>query len=171
MPTGSHRSFGTTRIIPEMIILCSGTITGWTLAGRHRASTNGIFPKLKVFRERNSGVYSFINQIELGKCGNGVTQMNANNFFTCNLPENDRLSVQQNDIIGIFSPVEDQAAFLVYFTITSRPINYIYMMDVTSEVSAAGKDGTANNTPQINLEIIAGINHNNYHLIIRYPLC
>lgn len=159
MPTGSPRSFGATRIIPEMTILCSGRITSWTLAGRSQTSTNGMFPKLKVFRERSSGVYSFVNETELGKCGSGVAEMNANNFFTCNLPESDRLSVEQNDIIGIFSPIEDQAAFEIYFTTTSRPVNYIYMMDVTSEVSVTDRDGMAINTPQINLEITTGIKY------------
>ena len=68
MPTGFPRSFGTTRIIPEMTIY---VVVSWTLAERSQTSTNGMCLdlKLKVFRERSSGVYSFINGTELGKCG------------------------------------------------------------------------------------------------------
>ena len=126
-PVGSSRSFGTTRIIPEMKISCNGTTTSWTLAGRSVTSTNGAYPLLKVFRETSSGsgVYSFIDQIDLGKCGSDIAQRNEDNFFTCNLTENNRLSIQQNDIIGIFSPqAENQAAFEIFYTTTSV-INYI----------------------------------------------
>ena len=111
-----------------------------------------------MFRETSGGsrVYSFINQVDLGKCGSDVAQRNEDNFFTCNLPENNRLSVQQNDIIGIFSPhAENQAAFEIFYTTTSV-INYIYLMDVTSEVSVSKSNATARNTPQINLEITTG---------------
>ena len=151
------RSTGETRIIPEMNISCSGVLSGWTAVGNTRSGST--FPTLKVFREiiTNSLTYSFVGQVELGKCGSGSAQTTGNNSYTCSLNEEEWISTQPNDIIGMFLPLQPDSAFELHFiSSTSAPVNYIFMMeDVSSNASIAGLP-IIKNIPQINLEITPG---------------
>ena len=154
------RSTGETRIIPEMNISCSGVLSGWTVVGNTRnGSVDGLFPTLKVFREiiTNSQTYSFVGQVELGKCGSGVAETSGNNFYTCSLNEEKWIATQPNDIIGMFLPLQSNSAFELHFiSSTSAPTNYVFMMeDVSSNVSIPGLP-IIKNIPQINLEITSG---------------
>lgn len=149
-------STGQTRIIPEMNISCSGVLSGWTVIGNRRSGS--VFPKLKVFRQitRDSQTYSFVGQVELGKCGSGLAQDSGNSFYSCTLSEEKWIATQPNDIIGMFLPLPSDSAFELHFiTTTNAPINYVFMEDVSSNTSIAGLP-TSRNTPQINLEITSG---------------
>lgn len=162
-PMGSlfPRGDGVTRIIPEMNISCHGTLSGWTVVGNTGpGSVNDPFPKLKVFREinRNSQTYSFVGEVDLGKCGDGFAPINENNFYTCSLSEEKQIPTQPNDIIGLFLPDLSNSAFRLSFAIsTTAPTNYIFQMaDVRSNISISSSP-TVKNTPQLNLEITTGI--------------
>ena len=159
---GGSRSFGSTRIIPDMNISCNGTLTGWSVAGRKNfgASLSDQFPSLKIFRPINivSRTYSYVGEVELGKCGDAFAETSQNgSIYTCSLPEEVRLPVRPNDIIGIFSPVEQLAGFVVSFlTDASSPPNFIYMRDVTTDVAIDDAAEMPSDTPHINLEIAQG---------------
>ena len=155
---GRPRIPGSTRIIPDMNISCNGTLAGWSVAGTKTsgASLSDQFPSLKIFRPINlaSRTYSYVGEVELGKCGSAFAEEIQTNIHTCSLPTEPRLSVRQNDIIGIFSP--DQQSFTVNFlTSMSAPQNFVYASNVTTDI-AIEDAATTQNTPLINLEIAQG---------------
>ena len=139
-----------TRIIPGMKITCSGTLRRWTADGIPRSNSD--YPKLKIFRQVGVN-YSFIGEIWLGLCDELPAEKNGRGLYECVLPAQNRLSVQQNDFIGIFLPTIRQIAFDVYFTTTTTDqANRIYTEDVSYSV-ASSSGAMSLNTPQVNIQI------------------
>lgn len=145
-----------TRIIPGMNITCSGQLLGWKVAGRFTdiIESDG-YSKLKILREIDNQ-FIFVHETELGRCA-GQVPMLSDGIYSCVLPEQDRLLVQEHDIIGIYLPQLSQTRFEINFTTSpTDQINYIYSEDVTGSVNISGT-GMAKNTPQLNLDIAANV--------------
>ena len=133
-----------------MKITCSGALIRWTATGT--ASSRTSYPKLKIFRE-SSGLYHFINEVELGTCGGVVVERNSQGLYECDLHQENRILVQENDVIGLYLPPLSQSGFNIFFTTyTTDQVNYVYLEDVTSSVSLSSGAMTTN-TPQINIRI------------------
>ena len=119
----------TTRIIPEMSFTCLGTVTGWRAAGEIRGGENADKnPFLIIWRERSNepGTYDRVDRIELGICGNGFSVTGISNVYECTLPQDERVSVQPGDIVGMQLPEVNNVRFQFYFNNNNGPTNYIF---------------------------------------------
>ena len=117
--------------------------------------SNG-YSKEKIFREINDE-FIFVHETELGRCADQIPML-SEGFYSCLLPGEDRLLVQERDIIGIYLPHLSQTRFEINFTTSpTNQINwYIYSEDVTGSVNVSGT-AMAKNTPQLNLDIVANV--------------
>ena len=161
--TGSNSQRPRTRIIPSLTFTCSGTVTHWRAAGEFRNGGNAN-SVLSIWRERSggSGTYDRIDGIELGICGSedptpSVAGMSG--VYECTLPQNDRVSVQSRDVIGIELPGENQADFRLYFDDTNNaPTNYVFSdHDTTFSLSQAISSEQTFDQPQISLTVVPDI--------------
>ena len=153
-----------TRVIPEMSFTCSGTVTHWRAAGvlqtGGNANRNSV---LSIWRERsgNPGTYDRVGGIELGICGSGVQAplvMGMNNSYECSLPQNERLSVQSRDIVGIELSTRNDAKFRLYFDSTNGgPTNYVFS-GLISIATLSQTSSTVQDQPQIALTVEPNVN-------------
>ena len=145
-----------TRIIPDMMFTCTGTVVKWRAAGIYDGrSVNAM---LDIWRERSSvsGTYDKVAIIELGTCGSGVeaTQVTGfSNVYECTLPESMRVSVQPGDIVGIEIARQRDYNFRLYFDDTnSGPTNYVFNGQF-STVTLSQSASTSQDQPQISLTV------------------
>ena len=110
-----------------MRFTCSGTVTGWRVAGE-RIPDGNRNSALIIWRERSSepGTYDNVGRIELGACAAGQRiETGMNNVYECILDQDDRVLVQPGDIIGIETPGQANGKFRLYFDNSGGPMNYI----------------------------------------------
>jgi hypothetical protein len=135
-------------------------VTGWRAAGDFRtqgnAETNSV---LSIWRER-SGRFERIDGIELqlGICGSedptpSVPGMSG--VYECTLPDDERVSVQPGDVVGIELPARNRAVFQLYFDNTNNgPTNYVFGSPGSNfSLSDAISNEQASDQPQITLII------------------
>ena len=119
-----------TRIIPQMMFTCNGTLVKWRAAGEFHTSINlkkklfggddYVNTILNIWRKKSteSGVYDKVGTIELGICGSGVDASpvtGLNSVYECTLLESSRVSVQTGDIIGVEVADENKLRFRVLY--------------------------------------------------------
>ena len=137
-------------------------MTGWRAAGEFRtegnARTNSV---LSIWRETSSGsgTYSRSGGTQLGICGSedpAPSVAGMNNVYECTLPQNDRVSVQPGDVVGVELPAENRANFRLYFDNTNNgPTNYVFEgHGTTFSRSQAISSEQASDQPQVFLTVV-----------------
>jgi hypothetical protein len=153
-----------TRIIPEMSFTCSGTVTHWRAAGEfYQGNAAGRTQNsvLSIWREKSSepGTYNRVGGIQLGICESEDPAPSVpgtlSGVYECTLPQNERVSVQPGDIVGIELPASNRADFQLYFDNTNNaPINHVFNgHGSTFSLSDAISFEQASDQPQIILTI------------------
>ena len=146
----------TTRIIPNMMFTCTGTVVKWRAAGVFNGGS--VNAMLDIWRERSgvSETYDKNATIELGTCGSGVeaTQVTGlSDVYECTLPESLRVSVQPGDVVGIELARNKDYNFRLYFDDTnSGPTNYEFNGQF-SMITLSQSDSTSQDQPQISLTV------------------
>ena len=142
-----------TRIIPDMMFTCTGTVVKWRATGTYN-NGRSVNAMLNIWRERSdvSGTYDKVAIIELGTCGS-VQPTPVNNVYECTLPESLRVSVQPGDIVGIEIARNNAYRFRLYFDNTNGgPTNYVFNGQF-STVTLSQRDSTSQDQPQISLTV------------------
>ena len=145
-----------TRIIPDMMFTCTGTVVKWRAAGMY--DSESVNAMLDIWRERSDvfGTYDKVATIELGTCGSGVeaTQVTGlSDVYECTLPESMRVSVEPGDIVGIEIARRRDYNFRLYFDDTNGgPTNYEFDGQF-STVTLSQSDSTSQDQPQISLNV------------------
>ena len=154
--TRQEGSTVTTRIIPDMMFTCTGTVVKWRAAGIYDGrSVNAM---LNIWRERSgvAGTYDKVATIELGLCGSGVEATlvtGLSDVYECTLPESMRVSVQPGDIVGIEIARNIEYDFRLYFDNTNGgPTNYVFNGQF-STVTLSQSASTSQDQPQISLTV------------------
>jgi hypothetical protein len=113
---------------------------------------------LSIWRERSSesGIYDRIGGIELGVCGSedpAPSVPGMSGVYECTLPQNERVSVQPGDVVGIELPASFQADFQLYFDNTNnRPTNYVFDSP-GSTFSLSQASSSPQDQPQVSLTV------------------
>ena len=145
-----------TFIVPDMRFTCSGTVTGWRVAGEHfGGNTNS---KLIILRERSiePGTYDTVDTIELGDCAGQSVETGMNNVYECTLNRRRRVSVQPGDIIGIETPGQANGKFRLYFDSSGGPTNYILDSRAPQTINLSDSNLLIDQlVPQISLTVTA----------------
>ena len=122
-----------TRLVVGMKFTCSGTITGWRVAGIVGQGTQ--YPKLQVWRLRNASSSSQ----EYFKPGNDISMEGTVssppvdcNIFEHTLDKASQVSVQSGDILGTELPPDNDQAFDILHTTNDGPLTYIYNQQLPS---------------------------------------
>ena len=130
--TKEENNTSTIRIIPGMLFTCSGTVTHWRAAGEFLRINASINPVLSIWRRRSSRepeTYDRVGGIELGRCGSGIQAplvMGLRRVYECTLPQNERVSVQPRDTVGIELSEGNNARFRLYFDGDDGSQNYVF---------------------------------------------
>ena len=154
--TRQEGSTVTTRIIPDMMFTCTGTVVKWRAAGIY--DVRSVNAMLDIWRERSgvAGTYDKVATIELGTCGSGVEATlvtGLSDVYECTLPESLRVSVQPGDIVGIEIARSTVYNFRLYFDDTnSGSTNYVFNGQF-STVTLSQRDSTSQDQPQISLTV------------------
>jgi hypothetical protein len=166
----------TLRIIPEMSFICSGTIVGFTVAGRRRGMSRRDDPVIQIWRPQNisqlsrSTYYNTESKIttERSVCAeNGFTVFsqesdNRNQVWKCNLCDANRVPVQAGDVLGLLLPPRTNTSFrLSVAGVSSKgPTNHVFegqdLMSHTT-VNLSNATSTNNQLPQIAIDVESGI--------------
>ena len=162
----------TTRLIPEMKFVCSGSIVGYTVAMRRPPSTPIMSTvasrqqsTIQIWRESNSQVQAY-HKVGLGipigeaECVGGLTEV-ANDVFDCELIEGARISVQSGDIFGLKLLPENATADIGEITfarVAKGPTNYIFVhqdqaLFLPSPVLLSNSKSQSQELPQIALRL------------------
>ena len=145
-----------TRIIPDMMFNCTGTVVKWRAAGFYISGP--VNAMLDIWRERSgiSGTYDKVATIELGTCESGVKATlvtGFSNVYECTLPESLRVSVQPGDVLGIELARNREYNFRLYLDDTNGgPMNYQFNGQF-STVTLSQSDSTSQDQPQISLTV------------------
>lgn len=123
-----------------MKFTCSGTIVGWTVAGRQRGGGTQ-YPKLQVWREDSSRRDYYNKQgrdIQVDAQGSAcelITQT-CGQVFQCRLRSTNRVTVQSGDILGVELPPKDNSSgFDLYFiSVPNTQDHYIFRRQLDSSV-------------------------------------
>ncbi len=93
-----------------------------TMGNRNTDATLGIWRE--VSDPPVAGTYERIGRIQLGVCGSGVQVplvTGTTTVYECALPQNERISVQPGDIIGIEIAANNAYRFRLYFIADEGP--------------------------------------------------
>ena len=142
-----------TFIVPDMNFTCSGTVTGWRVAGERLGGDRN--SALIIWRERSSehGTYNSVDTIELAICAGQRVETGMNNVYECTLNQGGRVSVQPGDIIGIDTPGLNNAKFRLYFDSSSGPTNYIFNSQAPQTINLDDSNELDQLVPQISLTV------------------
>ncbi len=78
-------------------------------------------------------------------------------IFQCTLHEEDRVSVQPGDILGLkLPPTSDHDGYEILFSASSESVTYIFQGPLSSTVNTSEADNITNNIPQIIPLVIIG---------------
>ena len=147
--TGAEGSQTVTRIIPDLAFTCTGTVTKWKAAGM--IDTSGSINAMLGIWRNGSVTLTKINSIELGSCNGMNLPATGNSIYECILPENETVSVQLGDIVGIEIATNQNYRFRLYFDNTNGgPTNYVFSGQV-STVALDQASSTEQHQPQITL--------------------
>ena len=103
------------RLFPDITFTCNGSITNWIIGAS--VGIGALFPELQIWR--NTGGASFTK--EVFSLISNVTVINNNVVeFTPNPP----LEFQEGDILGVYQPLSDDSALVVYYQVSGGPVNY-----------------------------------------------
>ena len=143
----------TTLVIPEMSFTCLGTVTGWRVAGEIHGGDKNSF--LIIWRERSNepGTYDRVNRTELGICGDGSSVTGISNVYECTLPQDERVSVQPGDIVGMQLPEVNNVRFQLYFNSNNGPTNYIFNHRSSPTINLNNSPELDQFGPQISLTV------------------
>ena len=147
---GSERGLGSdqdalyeTRLIPEMMFTCDGTLTELIVAGR--ISNGTTYPKVQLWREIESDFqfdqsYTKYAEIQIdaeqsAACESYIVEVfpGCDPMFRCLLSPSYQVNVRAGDIIGVELPHLDDQGFELYFR-TGSQTHYIWRGQVLSPV-------------------------------------
>ena len=144
-----------TRLIPEMNFVCSGTIVGYTAALLGPPGHQG--PIIQVWRKYTTYYKTSVDiAINNSSCDGGLTIIGG--VFHCSLNlTTTRVTVEPGDILGLELPVEQGLAFA---RVSSGPTNYMFNTGKRSLISmsssAFSRYYLTGLLPQINLKVGTG---------------
>ena len=162
----------TTRLIPEMKFVCSGSIVGYTVAMRRPPPTPIMSTvasrqqsTIQIWRESSSQVQAY-HKVGLGipigeaECVGGLTEV-ANDVFDCELIEGARISVQSGDIFGLKLLPENATADvgeISFARVAKGPTNYIFVHQdqallLPSPVVLSNSESQSQELPQMALRL------------------
>ena len=145
----------TTRIIPDMNFTCSGTVVQWIAVADIRDPNAPHNAMLDIWRENSNepGTYNRVGRIELGICGSEEI-LGMKIFSKCILPQNERVSVQPGDVVGVELPRRDEYRFRFFHlhNYSGAPVNYVFNGQF-STVTLSQANSTAQDQPLISLAV------------------
>ena len=148
----------TTRLFPDLKFRCFGTIVRVTAAAVNR--NGGQTPKLQIWRENDTqpGIYYNKSSGIVFKWPNPPCYQSSfvNRVFQCTLMEEDRISVQPGDFIGLEIPPINDDDLEIHFE-AGGPTNlvFLYQLDSTVDLSTEPHFVTYDE-PQINFLVVLG---------------
>ena len=153
-----------TRLIPEMKLVCNGTIVGYTVAMRRMSGE--LHPVIQVWRRNNSeclpvNVYYKAETdfaIMDSLCVRRLVKVaNNSNVFHCDLIETARVSIQPGDILGLELPSgTNDASVLTFAHVGKGQTSYSLGEQLLPIAMLSDGMTVANELPQINLDIESG---------------
>lgn len=160
-----------TRLIPEMNFVCSGSIVGFTVAMNRKKEAKE-YPIIQIWRPDNCSQSITVQQQsrkylyhrvgvnipihEVVCVGGLVTVSELSEVFHCKLNESVQVSVQPGDILGIELP-QGNSLSLMFAKVLKGPTNFIFEPS-HSLLNTAGallpnRTSTNQMVPQIMLEV------------------
>ena len=160
LPDGSGRGDNTqitTRLFPDLIFGCSGTIVRMTVAVVNRAGRQS--PKIQIWRESETetGIY-FRHGPSVPVVDSSsvcIRHRLSGGLFRCTLNESFQISVQPGDILGLELPPENDDDFDIYFK-NGGPQNYIFEGQPDCSVNMSEAVSQSNDLPQIDFVVMLG---------------
>ena len=162
-----------TRLIPDMTFVCSGSIVGFTVA-MNRKSGAKEHPVIQIWRPDNC-CKSITEQQSRGDlyhregvgiplheavCVDGLVTVNElSEVFHCKLYESVQVSVQPGDILGIELPQGNSlsVSVLMFAMVLIGPTNFVFEPPLSSPTTAGAllfnRTSTNQMVPQIMLEV------------------
>ena len=111
------------RIIPDIPLNCSGSLTSWTVGAEWRTNMgHDFFPHLQIWRSVVEGCsYDLIGDTELFVSGG--EERPRDDYIFSGTPD-PAVGFQKGDILGIYQPRESRARVRVYYDTSTGPSNY-----------------------------------------------
>ena len=150
------------RIIPDIPLNCSGSITAWTVGAEWRTGGNhNFFPHLQIWRSVVEGCsYTLIGDTELFVSGDDDERPNGNYIF--NGTPDPAVGFQKGDILGIYQPRESRARVRVHYDTSTGPSNYYNdignddvppLIPAQEDFGIATAEGVENSLPLLAIQI------------------
>ena len=155
-----------TRLLFSMNFICSGTIVGWTVAGK--MGEGALYPELQVWRANSSQgdnyYYKPGQDIPIVFEGPGsacelVTQT-CGQIFHCRLSLDNHVPVQAGDILGVELPPLNNSGFQIFFidSVPDTQNHFIFRRQLSSTVTI--EEVTGQSFPIIQDQLLVSVEIN-----------
>ena len=162
-----------TRLIPEMNFVCSGSIVGFTVAMNPKAGASK-HPLIQIWRSTHSSHSVTVQQsreesyhregfgipLHEGVCVGGLVRVEeSSEVFHCKLNESAQVSVQPGDILGLELPQGNRlnVSVLTFAKVLKGPTNFVFEpllpLPTTTTVQLCDRASTNQELPQITLDV------------------
>ena len=151
----------TTRLIPDLKFVCSGTIVQFSVTVAF-AENGQLGAKIQIWRENDNGFYykpgpDIVLDGTGSACINGmVSRMDRRTTFQCILTQSARITVQPGDILGLELPHTNNSLDIYYFLTSGGPSNHVFQRQLSSTVNLSEANYVTYEIPQISFLVSLG---------------